>query len=279
MKAYLAVPLTAAVLAGLVLTGGCVTRAEYDECLAAARRAHDELRKTQGNLETTRTEKDKLAQQLADRERSLAAGQEETRILKAEKRDLRNDFKKLQALYEKLQREPTPFPGGPVLPPLVDTALQGFAKANPQLVEYLPSYGMVKFKADLTFEKGKDDVSADAVKALGKLTKILNSKVAAVFHVYVAGHTDDIPILKPATKRRHPNNWYLSVHRAVEVQKVLVKAGLKPQRIGAMGFGEYHPVEPNKANKKGNQKNRRVEIWIVPPDRLLAESATAGKAS
>jgi chemotaxis protein MotB len=55
------------------------------------------------------------------------------------------------------------------------------------------------------------------------------------------------------------------------------KAGLDPERIGAMGFGEYHPVEPNKPNKKGNPKNRRVEIWIIPPDRFLTVSGEVGE--
>ena len=64
------------------------------------------------------------------------------------------------------------------------------------------------------------------------------------------------------------------MHRAIAVQGVLSKAGLTPARIGAMGFGEYHPVAPNAPGKKGNRLNRRVEIWIVPPDRFLTESGT-----
>ena len=133
---------------------------------------------------------------------------------------------------------------------------------------------MVKFKADFTFDKGSDDVSAEAASALDKLVDILNSSAAKDFNVYVAGHTDDIPIKKPETLRRHPTNWYLSAHRAVEVQSVLEKQGLAPQRIGVMGFSEYHPVEANAAGQKGSAKNRRVEIWIVPPGKFLTEATT-----
>jgi flagellar motor protein MotB len=40
-------------------------------------------------------------------------------------------------------------------------------------------------------------------------------------------------------------------------------AGIEPERMSVRGFGEYRPVEPNRANKGGNPKNRRVEIYIV----------------
>jgi len=40
--------------------------------------------------------------------------------------------------------------------------------------------------------------------------------------------------------------------------------GVKPTRMSVRGFGEYRPFEANEANKKGNPKNRRVEIYLVP---------------
>ena len=156
-----------------------------------------------------------------------------------------------------------------VLPPELDKQLRELAEANPEIMEYQPKYGMVKLKSDLTFDKGSDEVAAGAKEALAKFVQIMNGSVAAKYNVYVAGHTDDLPIVKEETRRRHPDNWYLSVHRAVAVEKDLATEGLTPERIGAMGFGEYHPVAPNAANKRGNAVNRRVEIWIVPPDRFL----------
>ncbi|NQU76594.1 MAG: OmpA family protein, partial [Planctomycetes bacterium] len=86
--------------------------------------------------------------------------------------------------------------------------------------------------------------------------------------------TDDIPI-STATARRHPTNWYLSVHRAVSVVGALSTAGVPAKRMGAMGFGEFHPIAPNAPGHKGNPQNRRVEIWIVSPERLLTTAATS----
>ncbi len=271
MRIYLTIPLATIVVTGLMLSGGCVSKVEYDKARTACRRANDELMKSQEALQAARTEKDALAQQYAEWDQTLQTKNQEIALLEAKNRDLKNAFDKLSALYENSINVPAPV-GLPALPGPVDQALRAFAGENPELVEYLPNYGMVKFKSDFTFEKGKDDVSGEAVKALGKLVTILNAESAANFHVYVAGHTDDIPIKKPETLRRHPTNWYLSAHRAIEVQKVLTNAGLAPRRICAMGFGEYHPIAPNAPGKKGNSKNRRVEIWIVPPDKLLTQS-------
>ncbi len=276
MRTYPAVGTVIVVLAGLLVGGGCVSEEEYNKALALCRRANEKLELTLNDLQATRKAKDQLSGQLDEANQARKAREREIALLESTNRELKNDLGDLTALYEKLKAtELPPYPG--LLPPEVDVALQGFAATNPELVEYLPKYGMVKFKADLTFDKGSDDVSAGAAEALAGLVQILNSEPAAGFHIYVAGHTDDIPIKKPSTLRRHPTNWYLSVHRAVEVQKVLDKAGLDPERIGVMGFGEYHPIEPNKPNRKGNPMNRRVEIWIIPPDRFLTVSAKRGQ--
>jgi flagellar motor protein MotB len=253
------------------LLSGCVTRAEYEEAIAASRRAHDQLTKCKGALRDLRTENQKLRADVQDREGIIGARERALALLRQSKVDLKADFDKLKELYDKAIGRATPTPIGPIsiLPAAINKALHDFAQANPDLVEYLPKYGMVKLKADLTFAPGSDVVQQSAVDALSKFAAIINEPVAAKFNIYIAGHTDDMPIGKPDTRRRHPDNWYLSVHRAVAVQKALESANLDAKRIGVMGFSEYHPVEPNRPNKRGNKANRRVEIWIVPPDRFL----------
>jgi len=279
MKTNMAGLLCVGIVASMAFVGGCVSRAEYNKAVTMNRRANEQLQAAKEQLRMVDSDKATLATQISERDATIAAKQGEIDLLEAKNSELQESFQKLKALYEKaIASEPPKQPIGPVivLPTPVDEALRGFASENPELVEYLPDYGMVKFKADFTFDKGSDDVSSSATNALGKLVGILNSPAAAEFHVYVAGHTDDIPIKKPTTLRRHPTNWYLSVHRSVEVQKVLEQAGLSPERIGVMGFSEYHPVEPNAAGNKGNEKNRRVEIWIVPPGRFLTDPAVTG---
>ena len=53
------------------------------------------------------------------------------------------------------------------------------------------------------------------------------------------------------------------------VEEALEEAGVSPERLAVVGFSEYHPTVANAPTQKGNQANRRVEIWIVPPRQFL----------
>jgi len=275
MNTYLGKTLAAVALSAMLLATGCVSVEKYNEALAATRRANEKLTVTQNALRDLRKENQKLLTDLQARDGVIGARDKALADLQKSHDKLNDDFKALYAKYQdELARGKTPTPLGPLLPAALDKALSEFAAAHPDLVEYLPKYGMVKLKSDLTFAKGSVDIKVATGDALRKFVTIVNTPAAQNFNIYIAGHTDDIPIRKPATRQRHPDNWYLSVHRAVAVEKILSKAGLAPERIGVMGFSEYHPVAANAPGKKGNEANRRVEIWIVPPDRLL--TATSG---
>ena len=153
--------------------------------------------------------------------------------------------------------------GGMPLPVELSTKLEDFAKEH-EMVTYDSDRGIVKFKSDLLFEKGSDTVAPDAAEAVKLLCGILNSEEAKKLDIVIAGHTDDIPIAKPATRAKHPTNWHLSAHRAIGVLDVMTKNNIESKRMSVRGFGEFRPIEENKPNKRGNPQNRRVEIYIVP---------------
>jgi len=62
---------------------------------------------------------------------------------------------------------------------------------------------------------------------------------------------------------------YLAFHKPVfavmngEVKRLVEKHGIDSARLTAMGYGEDHPIESNET-AAGRQKNRRVEIVILP---------------
>lgn len=269
------------VLASAFVTGGCVSQQEYDKVVAANRRSNEQLLQCQETLENTESRMGQLRERLSERDAAMQSLRREKQVLQQAKDDLQDSFNKLQDLYDKAVADtgqPQELPAF-ALPEDLDEALRDFADEHPQMVEYLPDYGMVKFRSnELTFERGSDEVRDEASEALEQFVEIVNTPEAEQFHVYVAGHTDDIPIRRQETLRRHPDNWYLSVHRAVAVQQVLEDSGLEPGRTGVMGFGEYHPIEPNKPDQGGNPANRRVEIWLVPPERFLTQEAEVAEA-
>lgn len=268
-----------AILSGLMLTGGCVAQTKYDDALAANRRAQMEIEQLNEALRKLRAENKDLLAQLEAARAGLAKLQADYDALKAQYDKLKSDYDELLAKFTGLTNvNPVKLPDPIALPSDLDAELRKLAEENPGLFTYYPKYGMIKLNADLTFAPGSDDVNPSAKPALQKFAKIMDSATASKFNIYVAGHTDDIRIAKPETLKRHPNNWYLSVHRAVSVVKELSTAGLAQARMGAMGFGEYHPVAPNAPGNKGNVANRRVEIWVVSPNRFLTVAGDPGPA-
>ena len=281
MRDYLAIPAGVLVLAGLLATGGCVPKHKYDKAMDLNRKAQEQIEAQSAKIRGLELDKTSLAGEIAQVQGRLKKAGEDITLLEKARADLQADYDTLMDLYRKVQERKAPPSVELVLPVEVDKALRAFAEANPDLVEYRSRYGMVKIKSDLTFALGSTTVKAVANEALTKLVAIVNDPAVTKFHIYIAGHTDNVPITRAETRRKHPSNWYLSVHRAVAVQKVMIKAGLAEERIGVMGFGEFHPVAPNKTSSKGkklgNQANRRVEIWIVPPNRFLTSDESAGK--
>ncbi|MDP6633828.1 MAG: OmpA family protein [Phycisphaerae bacterium] len=285
MKKNLVIPVCMLLMIGMLTASGCVPKADLDKALDLNRKCRAQLQAEMAKNQSRALAEQQLQDQLAIAQAQARKAEGDVASITAARDDLQTRFTELSGKFEDLlKKNDTPPPVGDFLLPVqVNKALQAFARANPGLVEYDPRHGMVKIKSDLTFELGSTTAKASAVEALTKLVTIINDPAIAKYHVYIAGHTDNVPITRPTTKKRHPDNWYLSVHRAVAIKKVMQKAGLAPVRIGVMGFGEYHPVAANAVStttgkKRGNKLNRRVEIWIVPPDRFLTSSVSGGGA-
>ena len=112
---------------------------------------------------------------------------------------------------------------------------------------------------DLLFDSGKAKIRSEAYPLLDKVSVVLKDNMAG-FNVGIEGYTDDVPIKHSSWK----SNWELSSARALSVLHYLVKdEGVAPQRLSAIGFGEYRPVASNDT-KEGRKLNRRVEIVIQP---------------
>ena len=289
MRKVSAIAMGLLVLAGISTTGGCVGKDKYDELWAMNRKAQDALTAANDKARLLENENQKLKGELADRDATIRAQLAEIDGLKATNQQLADALAKARADLAS-RGDIKPLPLGP-LPSGLNKALEDLAKNNSDIFEFDKANGMVKFKADMTFDKGSIEIKADAKAALKKLAEILNSPEAREFNIYVAGHTDDIRLANPETIRKYESNWGLSTFRAVAVVSALFEGGINQVRMGAMGFSKYHPVEPNLAGGKGNVANRRVEIWIVPQTLLLTGSsvkadgtsaenghATAGKA-
>ena len=185
----------------------------------------------------------------------------EVETLRTKVAALEEDVAKKKSMISSLQERLVL--GGNTLPVELASKLEDLSKKYP-IISFDAGRGVLKVSTDLLFEKGSDVVATSAVEAIKSMAGILNSEEAQKFDVIVAGHTDDVPVLRAETLARHPSNWHLSAHRAIAVLNLMISNKVAPTRLSVRGFGEFRPAEANVPGNKGNAKNRRVEIYIVP---------------
>jgi chemotaxis protein MotB len=105
------------------------------------------------------------------------------------------------------------------------------------------------------FDTGSDKIKASSVPVLDQMARILQQDGS---FIRIEGHTDNVPI----HNARFSSNWDLSTARATATIRLLIRDGLKPERMAASGYAEYHPIATN-ATSQGRATNRRVDI-VVP---------------
>jgi chemotaxis protein MotB len=113
----------------------------------------------------------------------------------------------------------------------------------------------VELSDRILFTSGESELQAEAFEVLQKLASVLKG---IPNHVDVEGHTDNLPI----RNNQYRSNWELSATRAASVVHLLTLKGVQPERLSAIGYGEYRPVVKN-STRAGRQRNRRVSLIIL----------------
>ncbi len=122
----------------------------------------------------------------------------------------------------------------------------------------------------IMFDSGEAILKPDGEAVLQKVASIL--KQHAELKVHVIGHTDNVPI-RATARSRFASNWELSTERALAAVRFLTeRAGVPPQRLGAVGYGEFRPLADN-TTAEGRARNRRIAITILPDELAAADTA------
>ncbi|HSD90322.1 MAG TPA: flagellar motor protein MotB [Kofleriaceae bacterium] len=144
---------------------------------------------------------------------------------------------------------------------MIDTGQLKVVARRGQLVLSLP--------AEVLFPTGSADLSKQGEYAVVEVAAVL--KKLADRRFLVVGHTDNQDYVKPkgeagsaaAASCVPTDNWQLSTARALTVTRVLVTAGMDAKSIVPAGVGANDPIASN-ASAEGRQKNRRIEIALLP---------------
>lgn len=113
----------------------------------------------------------------------------------------------------------------------------------------------VEIKSSILFPSASSTLSSQSTPVLKKLANKLKT-LDNIIHV--EGFTDNVPI----SNFEFRSNWELSAARAASVVHLFTELGLNPERMAAIGYGEYRPIADNNS-ARGRADNRRVVLVIM----------------
>jgi len=260
----------ALLLAGLLAGAGagCVTTGTFDKKVAEMaehdRAAAEREKSLQGQVKQLTAERERLRKQLDDT--TALANELKARLeklgqnvdqLTSEKGQLSQGLADAKLRLDELRRQKAAADARIATFRDLVAKLRSMIDAGQLKVVIRNGRMLIALPNDVLFDSGKTAIKPDGQAALGKVAQVLSTITDR--HFLVAGHTDDLPI----HTARFPSNWELSTARAVEVTRLLVQDGMKPQTLAAAGYGEFDPVVANDSPEHRGQ-NRRIEIVLEP---------------
>ena len=137
----------------------------------------------------------------------------------------------------------------------VETAMAEMIDQGAITVQRSEYWIEIEMNSSVLFESGSSILYPRVVPILTQLGRVM---IDFPNHVHVEGYTDTVPI----NTEMFPSNWELSGSRAATVVRLFEFTGVKPDRLAAIGYGEYYPVAEN-TNAEGGARNRRVVAVVL----------------
>jgi len=220
---------------GTLLLGSCATQQQYQDAVDLAKHYQDELHDLQLDQARLKAQNDRLSNELTMSQVSaLEAG---------------TGSDDLEARLAEYERRLAGLSANP-------DSITRFDLGNGAYVYMVPDA--------VLFDTGSAEVAAEGRRQLIQ-TVAADIRQGGHGRIWVRGHTDSVPVAKPATLQRFPHgNLQLSTARAIEVAAILTgPGGVARDQVVVAGFGPYEPLKPNDT-AENRRLNRRVEIFVSP---------------
>lgn len=227
----------------------CVSKKKFDELLASKEAADKALAETQTKVAN-------LEKENADLKTQLEA--EKTR-LNGEIANLRKDLDATKGQISAVQQK-------------LDMSQAELTKVKEEVNGIFSAYkssGLTAEERDgrlylitsapMDYKTGSYALSKGQRDAIAQLSTTLKSNPK--LKVLVEGHTDTDKVRGGAA---YKDNWELSSKRSLAICRELIKNGVSPTQVAAVGRGESMPKADN-TSKEGKAANRRSEV-VADPD-------------
>lgn len=245
------VNLTLALVAISLLFPSCVSKKKFTELLSSKEAVDASLAASQSKVKDLEGEKEELLSTKADLESKNAELSSELSTasskLSTAESSLSEAQTKLSQAEVELSQAQTAIKG--VFSPYAGTDLD-ITRRDDRLY--------VSMAEPITFRSGSTRVARKYRDHIKMIAEVL--KANPNLSVQVEGHSDNAKFVDGKG-----NNWSLSMNRAMSAMNILLREGVSPNQVSAVGRGEFAPVaadDPNSAEARA--LNRRVEFVVVP---------------
>jgi len=218
--------------------GSCASeRARLDGESATAKKL---VADTKTQLDAATKKASELEKKEGDASKDLTATKDELAQLRAQKAEADKRMAKIEDIRKQFAK-------------MTDTGQLRVSARHGQLVVSLP--------AEVLFPSGSAELSKQGEYAVVEVAAVL--KHFPDRHFLVVGHTDNQDLSKQTGSCPFKDNLELATARALTVTHVMVTAGMDGKNLLPSGAGDHDPVASNAA-EAGRQKNRRIEIALLP---------------
>ena len=141
----------------------------------------------------------------------------------------------------------------------LNTQLADLQSQQKVLIEEKDGLTQITLDGSATFGSASSSLTHDGKEAIDRIWSVLENYPDR--RILIEGHADNRRI-GSNMKQTYPSNWELSSARAHAVlHYVENKYGPEPDRLAAVGYGEYAPIAANDT-REGRSQNRRVVITV-----------------
>ena len=245
------VNLTLIFVAVAVLFPSCVSKKKFTELLSSKETVDAALAQSQSKVKTLEGEKEELMTAKADLESQNATLTSDLNATKSKldgaEQNLATAQTNLTKAEKALSEKETSIRG-------VFSSFQGSGLNVSERDNRL----YVALSEPILFRSGSTRIQRKYRDAINNIAEVL--KANPNIQIQVEGHSDNAKFIDGAG-----NNWSLSMNRAMNTLNMLLRAGVSPNQLSAVGRGEFAPAsadDPNSADARA--QNRRVEFLVVP---------------
>lgn len=126
----------------------------------------------------------------------------------------------------------------------------------------------IELRSNYLFDSGGALPNVVADQLLEEIAGMLKGRENPI---HVEGFTDNQRISTDV----FPSNWELSAARAAAVVRLLAQFGVEPERMAAVGYGEFQPAYSNRT-AAGQKMNRRVLIVVSRDEKVRRTVSSFG---